>query len=69
MANGSRGKQPTSKRAAPASAAKKPVDETVRLNVLIPSQLHKRVKMGCVSEGISMTDVVTEFLETRFPKA
>jgi len=42
--------------------------ETVRLNCLIPADLHRRVKAGCANEGVSMTDVVVEFLEGRFPK-
>jgi hypothetical protein len=42
--------------------------KTVRLNVLIPVDLHKRVKATCAMEGLSMTEVVTEFLEQRFPK-
>lgn len=66
------GKRPTTKQAAPAPSVEEFVkggkDETVRLNVLIPNELHKRVKMACVAEGISMTTVVTEFLETRFPR-
>jgi hypothetical protein len=47
-------------------AAPKPTD-TTRLNCLIPSALHKRVKAACATEGVSMTDVVVEFLEARFP--
>jgi predicted HicB family RNase H-like nuclease len=42
--------------------------KTVRLNVLISPALHKRVKIACAIEGVSMTDVVTEFLEKRFSK-
>jgi hypothetical protein len=71
MANASWGKRPTSK----ATTAVPSVDqfvkgtsETVRLNVLIPSDLHKRVKSACAIEGVSMTEVVVEFLEQRFPK-
>jgi hypothetical protein len=44
----------------------KPTD-TTRLNCLIPSALHRRVKAACATEGISMTDIVVEFLEERFP--
>ena len=39
-----------------------------RLNFVIPSELHKRVKAACASEGVSMTDVVVEFLQSRFPR-
>lgn len=67
------GKRPTSKPAATdavpsieqfVSGAGKPV----RLNVLIPEELHKRVKSACAIERVSMTDVVVELLEARFPK-
>lgn len=44
------------------------IEKPARLNFLIPNELHKRVKAACASEGVSMTDVVVEFLETRFPK-
>ncbi len=43
-------------------------EKPARLNFVIPTELHKRVKAACASEGVSMTDVVVEFLETRFPK-
>ncbi len=65
------GKRPTTKAAAPAASVDEFVNgigKTVRLNVLIPADLHKRVKATCAMEGVSMTDVVTEFLEQRFPK-
>ncbi len=42
--------------------------KAARLNFVIPADLHKRVKAACATEGVSMTDVVVEFLETRFPK-
>lgn len=38
----------------------------VRLNVQVPEDLHKRVKSQCAIEGVSMTDVVIEFLQSRF---
>jgi hypothetical protein len=38
-----------------------------RLNCIIPADLHRRVKVGCATEGVNMTDVVIEFLEGRFP--
>lgn len=65
------GKRPTTKSTAAAPSVEEFVNgagKTVRLNVLIPNELHKRVKMACVAEGVSMTDVVTEFLEARFPR-
>jgi hypothetical protein len=74
MANAANwGKRPTSK-----STTQTPptVDEfvnggpkkTVRLNILLSPELHLRVKIGCVNEKTTMTDLITEFLESRFPK-
>lgn len=40
----------------------------VRLNVQISEDLHKRVKSQCAIEGTSMRDLITEFLESRFPE-
>ena len=40
----------------------------VRINAQITPELRKRVKAGCVAEGLSMTDVIIELLEQRFPK-
>jgi hypothetical protein len=52
----------------PASKTADAALTTVRLNCLIPADLHRRVKTGCANDGVSMTDVVVEFLEGRFPK-
>jgi hypothetical protein len=40
----------------------------VRINAQIPADLRKRVKAGCATEGVSMTDVIIELLEQRFPR-
>ena len=45
-----------------------PSAEGARLNCIIPADPHKRVKVGCANEGVSITDVVVELLEGRFPK-
>ena len=37
---------------------------TKRLNAEIPTHLHKRFKAACQSEGVSMTDALTQLLET-----
>jgi len=71
MAKSSWGARPTAKRVAEVPSLDKFVKgsaETVRLNVLIPTELHRRVKSACAVEGVSMTEVVIEFLESRFPK-
>ena len=65
------GKRPTSKVTAAAPSIDQFVngpEKTVRLNVLIPLELHKRVKSACAIEGVSMSEVVLELLEQRFPK-
>ena len=43
-------------------------EATSRFHCILPSELHKRVKAACATEGTSMTDVVVELLEARFPK-
>lgn len=43
-------------------------DTTSRFHCILPSELHKRVKAACATQGTSMTDVVVELLEARFPK-
>lgn len=42
--------------------------ELVRINAQIPPALHRRVKAGCAAKGISITDMLIEVLEARFPK-
>lgn len=37
---------------------------TKRLNAEIPTPLHKRFKAACRSEGVSMTDALTQLVET-----
>ena len=44
------------------------VADNARIHCIIPNELHKRVKLGCVLEGVSMTDVIAELLEARFPR-
>ncbi len=41
----------------------------VRLNVLLPPDLHLRFKLGCIEEDKTMTAVMTAFLEERFPES
>ena len=43
-------------------------DPTSRFHCILPAELHKRVKAACAIEGTSMTDVVVELLEARFPR-
>jgi len=65
------GKRPTPKETAPTRSVEDFVngsEKTMRLNVLIPVELHKRVKAGCAMEGITMSEMVIEFLQQRFPK-
>lgn len=39
-------------------------DATKRLNAEIPSGLHERFKAACKAEGQSMTDAITQLVET-----
>lgn len=38
-----------------------------RLTIDLPEDLHRRVKLGAVREGLHIADVVRELLEKRFP--
>jgi ParG len=42
---------------------------TVRINIEVPAELRARVKAGCAMEGKDIKDVITEFLEKRFPRS
>jgi len=44
-----------------------PAGPMKRLTIDIPQNLHRRVKRGCGDEGITIADVIREFLEKRFP--
>lgn len=44
-----------------------PGESLVRINAQITPALHKRVKAGCAAEGISITQMLIEVLEARFP--
>jgi predicted DNA binding CopG/RHH family protein len=39
-----------------------------RLTIDIRESLHRRVKIGCVTRGVEMADVVRELLEKEFPE-
>jgi hypothetical protein len=43
-------------------------EKAIRLNVLLPEELHRRVKVACAAKGVTMSHVVTKFLEKEFPK-
>lgn len=53
-----------------AAPAKKNIktDGLARMNFICSEDLRARVKARCAEERISMTDVIIEFLEKRFPK-
>ncbi len=40
---------------------------TARLHARIPVDLHRRCKAGCALEGRTLSDVLIELLEARFP--
>jgi len=38
-----------------------------RFSMLMPTELHSRVKMECARRGLIIADVIREFLEREFP--
>jgi hypothetical protein len=57
-------RQPRTRTATPTREVQKPMRDTVKqLNVEIPLELHKRVKVKAMLEGKSMAAVVEELLE------
>ena len=64
------GKKPRDERSSMASQMDAFVGarKTKRLNIIVPSELHTRVKAGCAIEGRDMTSILIEMLEKRFPK-
>jgi ParG len=55
---------PRTRKVTPTREVPKPTRDTVKqLNVEIPLELHKRVKVKAMLEGRSMADVVEELLE------
>ena len=51
---------------APEQKPAKPV-RMKRFTIDVPAALHRRIKTECAREGVKMTDVLREILETRFP--
>jgi hypothetical protein len=51
---------------APEQKPAKPV-RMKRFTIDVPADLHRRIKSECAREGVKMTDVLREMLETRFP--
>jgi hypothetical protein len=45
-----------------------PKGDVKRLNVDIPTALHRRVKARCAMAGQEMKEVIIELLEQRFPE-
>ena len=41
---------------------------TKRVCVDLPQSLHTRVKLKCVQDDVSITQVIREFLEKKFPQ-
>lgn len=46
-----------------------PGEPTKRLTVDVPEILHRRVKIQCAIQGVTLADVVRELLEQHFPLA
>lgn len=47
---------------APARVPAKPA-ETVRLNLNMPQELHRRFKTVCAAKGVTISEVVTELVQ------
>lgn len=43
-------------------------EPTKRICVDLPRSLHARIKIGCVKEGMSITQVLRDYLEKKFPE-
>lgn len=43
-------------------------EPTKRVCVDLPQSLHSRVKIGCVQEGVSITQVMRDYLAKKFPE-
>jgi hypothetical protein len=54
-------------KAAPAADPKAPEGEPMRFSMLMPRELHRRVKTQCAQRGLIIADVIREFLEREFP--
>ena len=42
-------------------------EPTKRICVDLPQSLHTRVKIGCVKESVSITQILRDYLEKKFP--
>lgn len=47
-------------------SSKMDISSMTRLNVNIPSELHKKIKAYCAQKGIKITDVINDLLEKEF---
>ncbi len=43
-------------------------EPTKRICVDLPLSLHTRVKIGCVKENVSITQILRDYLEKKFPE-
>jgi hypothetical protein len=62
--------QPVVAAPAPAPIARAPAKATLpmkRLTFDIPADLHMRMKLACVREGVDMAEVLRELIARRFP--
>ena len=50
-----------------AATSAPPSEPTKRITIDIPQSLHRRVRIGCATEGTSVAAEVRAFLEQRFP--
>jgi hypothetical protein len=40
-----------------------------KVTILLPREVHRRVKLDCVARGVSMADAFREAIEQRWPEA
>jgi hypothetical protein len=51
----------------PASPDPTPAEEPIRFSMLMPRELHRRVKTQCAQRGVIIANVIRDFLEREFP--
>ena len=43
-------------------------EPTKRVCVDLPVSLHSRIKVGCAKDGVSITQILRDYLEKKFPE-
>ena len=61
------GTRPSAHKTASLDTYVSPKAGTKRLNINLPADLHRRIKVACAQDGTDMTAAILELLEQRFP--